>query len=58
MIPPAKGAYRTSAKYEMDDRWLLLRGGALDGQSWLGTVAVGNRVFCRSARGRRMRYMR
>jgi len=48
MIPQAKGAYGTSARYEMDDRWLLLRGGDLDGRTWLGTVAVGNRVFCGS----------
>jgi hypothetical protein len=48
MIPPAKGAYRTSARYEMDDRRLLLRGGALDGDVWRGTVAVGSRVFCGS----------
>lgn len=48
MIPQTRGAYRTSAQYEMDDRWLLLRGGALDGRTWLGTVAVGKRVFCGS----------
>jgi hypothetical protein len=48
MTPQAKGAYRTSAQYEMDDRLLLLRGGELDGRTWLGTVAVGGRVFCGS----------
>ena len=48
MVPQAKGAYRTSARYEMDDRRLLLRGGALDGQTWLGVVAVGDRAFCGS----------
>jgi hypothetical protein len=48
MIAQARGAYRTSARYEMDDRLLLLRGGDLDGRTWLGTVAVGSRVFCGS----------
>jgi hypothetical protein len=41
-----RNAYRTTATHEMDDRHLLLRGGALDGQFWSGTVAVGKRVFC------------
>ena len=48
MIPQVKGTYRTSARYEMDDRRLLLRGGHLDGRTWLGVVAVGSRVFCGS----------
>jgi hypothetical protein len=38
--------YRTTSKYELDDRRLLLRGGALDGRRWVGVVAVGQRVFC------------
>ncbi|MGZ4592967.1 MAG: hypothetical protein ACXV3C_03820 [Actinomycetes bacterium] len=46
MIPQDRGAYRTSARYQMDDRRLLLRGGGLDGQTWVGVVAVGKRVFC------------
>jgi hypothetical protein len=43
---PNKGQYRTSARYQLDDRRLLLRGGTLDGQRWVGVVDVGNRVFC------------
>jgi hypothetical protein len=38
--------YRTTAAHQMDERHLTLRGGALDGQSWTGVVAVGKRVFC------------
>ena len=41
-----RNAYRTTSTHEMTDRHLLLRGGALDGQSWTGVVAVGKRVFC------------
>jgi hypothetical protein len=41
-----KNAYRTSAKYQLDDRRLILRGGSLDGQSWTGVIAVGKRVLC------------
>jgi hypothetical protein len=41
-----KNAYRTTAKYQLDDRKLILRGGALDGQSWTGVIAVGKRVVC------------
>jgi len=41
-----KNAYRTSAKYQLDDRRLILRGGALDGQSWTGVISVGQRVLC------------
>lgn len=43
---PQKNAYRTTAGYEMDDRVLLLRGGKYDGRTWVGTIAVGRRVFC------------
>jgi hypothetical protein len=39
-------AYRTVSGYEMNDRRLLLRGGIYDGRTWVGVVAVGNRVFC------------
>ncbi len=42
----SKHTYRTTAAYQMDDRRLLLRGGPLDGQRWVGVVAVGKRVFC------------
>jgi hypothetical protein len=41
-----KNAYRTSAKYQLDDRRLILRGGSLDGQSWTGVIDVGKRVLC------------
>ena len=41
-----RGQYRRTSGYQMDDRTLLLRGGVLDGRSWTGVVAVGNRVFC------------
>ena len=43
---PAKGSYRTSSGYQLDERRLLLRGGSLDGQSCVRVVAVGARVFC------------
>jgi hypothetical protein len=42
----ARNAYRTTSSHEMSDRHLVLRGGALDGQSWTGVAAVGKRVFC------------
>lgn len=38
--------YRTTPNYELDERRLLLRGGALDGRRWVGVVGVGQRVFC------------
>jgi hypothetical protein len=38
--------YRTRSNYELDERRLLLRGGALDGRRWVGVAAVGQRVFC------------
>jgi hypothetical protein len=41
-----RNSYRTTTAHEMDDRHLVLRGGALDGQFWTGTVTVGKRVFC------------
>ncbi len=44
----ARNSYRTTPNYEMTERRLLLRGGALDGQSWTGVIAVGKRVFCGS----------
>jgi hypothetical protein len=40
------GRYRTTSNYELEERRLLLRGGALDGRRWVGVVAVGKRVFC------------
>jgi hypothetical protein len=43
---PVEKQYRTTAGYQMDDRRLILRGGELDGRSWVGVIAVGKRVFC------------
>jgi hypothetical protein len=43
---PTRHQYRTTSVYQLDDRRLLLRGGALDGQRWVGVVGVGKRVFC------------
>ena len=43
---PDRHRYRTSAGYQMDSRRLLLRGGPYDGKTWVGVVAVGQRVFC------------
>jgi hypothetical protein len=44
--PTATGGYRTTSNYEWEDRRLLLRGGVLDGQRWVGIIGVGKRVFC------------
>lgn len=41
-----RNQYRTSSDRQMDQRPLLLRGGALDGRRWSAEVAVGGRVFC------------
>jgi hypothetical protein len=38
--------YRTTSAHQLDDRQLLLRGGALDGRRWAAVVGVGQRVFC------------
>jgi hypothetical protein len=43
---PTRHQYRTTSVYQMDDRRLVLRGGALDGRRWVGVVGVGKRVFC------------
>jgi hypothetical protein len=40
------GGYRTTSDFEWEDRRLLLRGGDLDGQRWVGVIGVGRRVFC------------
>jgi hypothetical protein len=40
-----KNSYRRTAGYQMDERRLLLRGGAYDGRTWVGVVAVGARAF-------------
>jgi hypothetical protein len=41
-----KGEYRTTARVQMDERHLLLRGGRYDGRHWSGVVAVGDKCFC------------
>ena len=41
-----RNEYRTTARVQMDDRRLLLRGGIYDGRVWTGVVGVGQRVFC------------
>ena len=43
---PTRHEYRTTSAHQLDDRRLLLRGGALDGRRWVGVVGVGKRVFC------------
>jgi len=42
----SRNEYRTTARVQMDDRRLLLRGGPYDGRLWVGVVGVGERVFC------------
>jgi len=42
----ARNEYGTSARVQMDDRSLLLRGGVYDNRLWVGVVGVGERVFC------------
>jgi hypothetical protein len=41
-----RNQYLTAPRHQMDERQLLLRGGAMDGRHWSGTVRVGERVFC------------
>ena len=41
-----KNQYRTTSRQQMDERALLLRGGAMDGRRCSATVGVGQRVFC------------
>lgn len=40
-----KNAYRRVPGYQMDDRRVVLRGGAYDGRTWVGVIAVGDRRF-------------
>jgi hypothetical protein len=40
-----KHAYRRVPGYQMDERRLVLRGGAYDGRTWVGVIAVGERRF-------------
>jgi len=43
---PTKNQYGTTARHQMTERHLVLRGGPLDGRSWTGVVKVGDRTFC------------
>ena len=45
-----RNQYRTAFRHQMDERQLLLRGGAMDGRHWAATVGVGERVFCGEGR--------
>ena len=45
-----RNQYRTASHHQMDERRLLLRGGAMDGRHWAATVGVGERVFCGEGR--------
>jgi hypothetical protein len=46
MDPVRRNQYRTTSRHQLDERPLLLRGGAMDGRHWTAKVAVGQRVFC------------
>jgi hypothetical protein len=46
VAPGQRHQYLTTSQYQLDERQLLLRGGARDGLRWHATVAVGQRVFC------------
>jgi hypothetical protein len=41
-----RAGYVTHARRQLDERLLLLRGGALDGLRCAFVVSVGQRVFC------------
>jgi len=41
-----RNQYRTTSHHQLDERPLLLRGGAMNGRHWTAKVAVGQRVFC------------
>lgn len=41
-----KNQYRTTSTFQWEDRRLMLRGGPLDGRSWVAVVGVGKRIFC------------
>jgi hypothetical protein len=45
-----RNQYRTVSRHQMDERPLLLRGGAMDGRHWVAKAAVGERVFCGEGR--------
>lgn len=45
-----RNQYRTASHHQMDERQLLLRGGAMDGRRRAATVRVGERVFCGEGR--------
>jgi hypothetical protein len=46
MDPVRRNQYRTTSQHQLDERPLLLRGGAMNGRHWTAKVAVGQRVFC------------
>jgi hypothetical protein len=48
--PVRRNQYRTTSQHQLDERPLLLRGGALNGRHWTAKVAVGQRVFCGEGR--------
>jgi len=50
MEPVRRNQYRTASRHQMDERPLLLRGGAMDGRHWTAKVAIGQRVFCGEGR--------
>ena len=41
-----RNQYRTASHHQMDERLLLLRGGAMNGLHKAATVGVGERIFC------------
>jgi hypothetical protein len=43
---PTKHEYRRASSADSRPRRLLLRGGPLDGQTWMATIRVGQRTFC------------
>jgi hypothetical protein len=45
-----RNQYRTVSPRQMDERQLLLRGGAMHGRHWAATAGVGERVFCGEGR--------
>jgi len=48
--PGRRNQYRTTSRHQLDERPLLLRGGAMNGRHWTAKVAVGERVFCGEGR--------
>ena len=48
--PLRRNQYRTASLHQLDERPLLLRGGAMDGRQLTAKVAVGERLFCGEGR--------